>query len=123
MRLFLEEKASWRTCFRDTATLVSLYRLAGKEKYPTRELLRRVRQVLGVPVAEVAQALGVNRSVIFRLEQSERRGTISLRAMTRVANAMNCKVVYAVIPRDGKTLDEMADRRKWSKLLGVGTRE
>jgi transcriptional regulator with XRE-family HTH domain len=99
-----------------------LYRLAGK-KHPTRELLRRVRQVLGVPVAEVAQKLGVNRSVIFRLEQSERRGTISLRAMTRVANAMNCKVVYAVIPRDGKTLDEMADRRKWSKLLEVGVRD
>jgi hypothetical protein len=39
--------------------------------------------------------------------------------MTRVANAMNCKVVYAVIPYDGKTLDEMADRRKWSKLLGT----
>jgi predicted DNA-binding mobile mystery protein A len=94
------------------------YRLAGKEKHPTQELLRRVRQVLGVPVAEVARALGVNRSVIFRLEQSEGRGTISLRAMTRVANAMNCKVVYAVIPHDGKTLEEMADRRKWSKLLG-----
>jgi hypothetical protein len=56
--------------------------------------------------------------VIFRLKQSEGRGTISLRAMTRVANAMNCKVVYAVIPHDGKTLEEMADRRKWSKLLG-----
>jgi len=50
--------------------------------------------VLGVPVAEVARKLGVNRSVIFRLKQSEGRGTISLRAMTRVANAMNCKVVY-----------------------------
>jgi transposase-like protein len=50
------------------------YRLAGKEKHPTQELLRRVRQVLGVPVAEVARELGVNRSVIFRLEQSEGRG-------------------------------------------------
>jgi len=99
------------------------YRQAGKEKHPTRELLRRVRQVLGVPVAEVAQKLGVNRSVIFRLEQSEGRGTISLRAMTRVANAMNCKVVYGVISQDGKTLDEMADRRKWSELLGIGTRD
>ena len=30
------------------------YRMAGREKNPTQELLRRVRQVLGVPVAEVA---------------------------------------------------------------------
>jgi transcriptional regulator with XRE-family HTH domain len=94
------------------------YRMAGREKNPTQELLRRVRQVLGVPVAEVAKALKVNRSVIFRLEQSEARGTISMRAMSRVANAMGCKVVYAVIPCDGQTLEEMADRQRWIKLLG-----
>jgi hypothetical protein len=34
------------------------YRQAGKEKHPTRELLRRVRQVLGVPVAEVGGRWG-----------------------------------------------------------------
>src|SRR5208337_720861 len=93
------------------------YRLAGREKNPTPELLRRVRQVLGLKVTEVARELGVTRSVVFRLEQKEAAGTISLRAMDRVANAMGCKVVYAVIPLDGTTLKEMADRRKWSKLL------
>jgi transcriptional regulator with XRE-family HTH domain len=95
------------------------YRLAGKEKRPTPELLRRVRQVLGLPAAEVARALGVNRSVLFRLEGSEARGTISLRAMSRVAQALDCKVVYALVPNDGTTLEETADRRKWKKRLGV----
>ncbi|MGA3264321.1 MAG: hypothetical protein ABSC47_09785 [Terracidiphilus sp.] len=99
------------------------YRLAGKEKNPTQNLLRRVRQVLGVPVAEVARGAGVNRSVIFRLEESEARGTISLQSMTRVAGAMDCKVVYALVPDDGGTLEEMAERRKWGKLLGIGNRE
>jgi hypothetical protein len=51
---------------------------------------------------------------------ADRTGFAEERTMTRVANAMNCKVVYAVIPYDGKTLDEMADRRKWSKLLAAG---
>ena len=94
------------------------YRMAGKEKHFTPELLRRVRQVLGLPMAEVARALGVSRSVVFRLEQREGRGTISLRALNRAANAMDCKLVYAVIPRGGETLEEMADRRKWTRLLG-----
>jgi hypothetical protein len=31
---------------------------------------------------------------------------------------MGCKVVYPVIPCDGKTLEEMADRQRWIKLLG-----
>jgi hypothetical protein len=63
--------------------------------------------------------MGVNRSVLFRLEGSEARGTISLRAMTRVAQALGCQVVYALIPSDGTTLEEMADRRKWMKRLKV----
>jgi predicted DNA-binding mobile mystery protein A len=95
------------------------YRQAGREKYPTRQLLRKVRQALGVPMAEVARKAGMNRSVIFRLEESEARSTISLRSMTRIANALDCEVVYAVIPRDGTTLEEMAARRKWGKYVGV----
>jgi transcriptional regulator with XRE-family HTH domain len=76
--------------------------------------------VLGVPVTEVARKVGVNRSVVFRLEQSEARGSMTLRSMTRIAKALDCKVVYALIPRDGGTLEEMADRRKWGKYFGVG---
>jgi predicted DNA-binding mobile mystery protein A len=93
------------------------FRVAHKQKHPTQELLRAVRQVLGVPMAELAKKAGVNRSVIFRLERSERRGTISLRAMTRVANAMDCTVIYGIVPRSGQTLEEVADWRKWEKRL------
>ena len=96
------------------------YRQADKEKHPTPELLRIVRQALGLKVAEVARGARVNRSVIFRLEESERRGTISLRAMARMAEAMGCKVVYAVIPKEGQTLEGMAERRKWERILGAG---
>jgi transcriptional regulator with XRE-family HTH domain len=93
------------------------YRLAARERNCTLELLRTVRHVLGVPLAEVARELGVNRSVILRLEQSEERGTISLNSMERVASAMGCKFVYAIVPLGQKTLEEIADRRKWTKLL------
>ena len=99
------------------------FRVAHKQKHPTQELLRTVRQVLGVPMAELAKKAGVNRSVIFRLERSERRGTISLRAMTRVANAMDCTVIYGIVPRSGQTLEEVADWRKWEKQLGERDRE
>jgi predicted DNA-binding mobile mystery protein A len=96
------------------------YRRAGKEKNPTQRLLRTVRQALGVPVAEMARKMGVNRSVIFRLEEGEARESITLRSMSRIAQAMDCKMVYALVPRDGGTLEEMADRRKWGKYFGVG---
>jgi transcriptional regulator with XRE-family HTH domain len=93
------------------------YRMAAKEKNPTQELLRTVRQVLGIPMSEVARKAGMNRSVVFRLEDSEERQTISLKSMQRIADALDCKVVYGLIPCNGGTLEELAERRRW--LLDV----
>ena len=66
------------------------YRLAARQKNCTQELLRAVRQALDIPVAEIARTLEMNRSVLFGLEQSEERGTISMMSMERVASAMGC---------------------------------
>jgi len=96
------------------------YRLAAMQRNCTQDLLRAVRQALGVPVEEIARTLGVNRSVPLELEQSEGRGTISLNSMERVASAMGCKFVYAIVPLAAKTLERMGEERKWSKRLGVG---
>jgi transcriptional regulator with XRE-family HTH domain len=95
------------------------YRLAGREKNPTQDVLRAVRQALGIPMGEIARALKTNPSVIFRLERSQTRDTISLKSLSRVAGAMGCKVVYAVIPSGGETFEEMAERRRWEKELGT----
>jgi transcriptional regulator with XRE-family HTH domain len=97
------------------------YRRAGVEKNPTNGLLRAVRQALRVPVAEIAEKMGVNRSGVFDLETGERRNTISLKSMSRMADAMGCKVVYGIVPKDGKTLEELEEERLWRSVLGGGT--
>jgi transcriptional regulator with XRE-family HTH domain len=96
------------------------YQWAGREKKPTQGLLRAIRHALGVPVAEMLRELGVSPSVLFRLEQSERRGTISLNGAGGLAQAMGCQLIYAVVPENGKTLEELAEKRLWSKALGAG---
>jgi len=93
------------------------YRWAGREKNPTQGLLRAVRNALGVPTAEILEKIDVNPSVLFRLEQSESRGTISLNRLHEVAQAMDCQLIYAIVPCNGKTLEELAERRE------VGSRE
>lgn len=94
------------------------YRKAGKQENPTNELMRAVRQALRVPVKEICGKMGVCRSVLLRLEASERKKAITLRSLARMAGAMGCKVVYGVVPEDGKTLEELAEERLWRSLLG-----
>jgi predicted DNA-binding mobile mystery protein A len=96
------------------------FRRAAREKKPTEGLLRAVRQALRVPVAEITEKMGVNRSVLFDLEASERKCTITMSSMVRMAEAMGCDVVYGIVPKGGMTLEALAERRLWESVLGVG---
>jgi len=93
------------------------YRLANRYRNPTQDLLRAVRQALGIPMKEIARELKMNPSAIFRLERSQEKGTISILGMGRVAGAMGCKVIYAIVPINGGTLEALAEYRMWKKAL------
>jgi len=96
------------------------FRIAGKKASYYPHWLRRVRQALGVRVTDMAQELGVNKSVIHRLEQSEDKKSISLHSLEKAAGAMDCKVVYGIVPRGGKTILELTERQKWRRKLERG---
>jgi transcriptional regulator with XRE-family HTH domain len=100
------------------------YRFAAREENPTNELLRTLRKVLRVPMKEMAGKMGIVESTLYQLEGREGTGSITLRALGRVAEAMGCKVVYGVVPANGKTLEELAEERLWRDVLGEqGTRD
>src|SRR5664279_4737578 len=99
------------------------YRQAGREKNPNNGLLRAVRQTLNIPVAEVAKKMGVNRSGVFDLEAREPKNTITLKSMSRMAQAMDCKVVYGIVPNGGKKLEDLVEERYLANLIGAGTRD
>jgi transcriptional regulator with XRE-family HTH domain len=94
------------------------YRLAGKQENPTSALLWAVRQALRVPIKEMAEKMGVDRSTLLGIEEKERLGSITLRSLGRVAEAMGCKVVYGVVPVNGKTLQGLAEERLWRSVVG-----
>ena len=94
------------------------YRLAPREENPTNELLRAVREALRVPIKEIAEKMGVAPSNVYELEEREGTGSIMLRSLGRMAEAMGCKVVYGVVPANGKTLEAMAEERLWRDVIG-----
>ncbi len=99
------------------------FRYAGKRKDPTSGLLRAVRHALEIPAAEIAEKMGVCSTSLFEMENREMNSTISLRSMSRMAAAMGCKVVYGIVPRGGKTLQQLAEEQLWARVLGVGKSE
>jgi DNA-binding Xre family transcriptional regulator len=83
---------------------------------------RGSKAALGAHVADMAREPGVNQSAIHRLEKSEDTKSITLNSLEKPAGALDCKVVYAIVPRGGKTILELAERQKWKRKLGARKR-
>jgi predicted DNA-binding mobile mystery protein A len=75
------------------------------EARPHRGWIRAIRNALGMSTAELGARLGVSQQSITALEQSEARETIRLDSLRRAATALDCDLMYALVPR--RPLEDM----------------
>ncbi len=61
--------------------------------------LRAVREAMGMSTAQLAQRLQMSPQGVSDLERSEADDGIGLASLRKVADALECDVVYAVVPR------------------------
>jgi predicted DNA-binding mobile mystery protein A len=59
--------------------------------------------------ADLAARMGVSVTAVANLERNERSGGIRLGTLRRAADALDCDLVYALVPR--QPLDQMIDQR------------
>jgi predicted DNA-binding mobile mystery protein A len=67
---------------------------------PQEGWLRTVRTALGMSGTQLAKRLGVTKARVSKAEQDEPLGSVTLRTMQTMAEAMDCKFVYAVVPNE-----------------------
>src|ERR1700720_1375648 len=72
---------------------------------PVRGWIKAIREALGMSTAQLAKRLRIKQPSIIALEQSEAKGTIELATLRRVAEALDCTLVYALVPK--KPLEAM----------------
>lgn len=70
---------------------------------PPKGWVRAIRDALGMTGVQFASRLGIRPQSVETLEQSEESGTIQLKTLRRAAEALDCTLVYALVPND--TLD------------------
>ncbi|WP_110168917.1 mobile mystery protein A [Luteitalea pratensis] len=89
-----------------------LARLGPAERYrpPARGWIKAVREALGMNTAQMARRMGVSQPSIVGLEQSEEKETIQLATLRRAAEALDCTLVYGLVPNKplGVTVRERA---------------
>lgn len=70
------------------------------DRAPRSGWIKAVRGALGMSARQLADRVGVQQSNITRLEEREAAGNITLERLAKTANAMNCKLIYAIVPND-----------------------
>lgn len=72
--------------------------------------IKAIRSSLGMSTYQLAARLGVSQATVTGLEGSEAKGKIQLATLERVAEALNCRLTYALVPNE--PLETMVTQRK-----------
>ena len=88
---------------------------------PSRGWIRAIRKTLGMTTRQLAERLGMKQPSLVELENSEAAGNITVKSLERAAEAMGCRVVYALVPTKPltETIKERASQLAKQKLAAV----
>ena len=91
---------------------ISPWKKLRMEKRPPSGWLKAVRGALGINIRQLANRCGVQHSSILRVEKSEIQNKVSIELLKKMASAMNCQLVYAIVPKTGfNSLEEIIDHQ------------
>jgi predicted DNA-binding mobile mystery protein A len=89
--------------------------LASLANRPVNGWIRAIREALSMNSRQLAAMLNISQPGVIQLERSESAGTIQLNTLRRVADALDCELVYALVPRT--SLEETVQSKARTKAL------
>ncbi|MEZ4753049.1 MAG: mobile mystery protein A [Bdellovibrionota bacterium] len=78
---------------------------------PKKGWVAEIRSLLGMRADHLAKRIGVSQQAVSQLEQYERNGGVTLDSLRKAADALNCELYYAFIPRENLE-EQMINRAK-----------
>ena len=75
--------------------------------------MRNLRRALGLRQRDLANRMEITEGAVRDIEQSEVKGTITLERLRRAATALDCDLIYVLLPRSslGATYRHQVRRR------------
>ncbi len=87
----------------------------GELVVPKEGWLRTVRNSLNMSGAQLARRMLVTRALISNTEKAELSGGVTLKTMQQMAEAMNCRFIYAIVPEHD--IEDVITKRARSKAM------
>ena len=101
----------------DEAAKTPLQRL----RQPKEGWIASTRKALGISAAQLGRIVGHTRGNITASERSEQEERATLKTLKTMAEAMGCRLVYAIVPAQG-TVEDLIEAQAEKKAIALVTR-
>jgi predicted DNA-binding mobile mystery protein A len=81
---------------------------------PDNGWINTIRTIINMTLEQLGKKLNMTKQGVKRIEESEAAGTITIKSLKEVGNALDMKFVYGFVPIDG-SIDSLLDRK--SRIL------
>lgn len=81
-----------------------------KVPMPPTGWIKAIRLAIGMSAEQLGKRLSITRQGAIDLENREVEGSVSIKSLREVANALEMQLVYGFVPKDG-TLEALIDRK------------
>lgn len=71
-----------------------------------------IRTSLNMTLEQLGRKLGVTRQAVSQIEKRESEGAITLSGLRDVASALDMRLVYAIVPKEGTLEDYLENRAR-----------
>lgn len=99
---------------RDLDDMLKKWRRVPRDK-PKRGWICDIREALGMTGDDLGKIMKVTASTVSSLQVSEVKETIAIGTLRRVAKAMNCELVYGIVPK--RSLEKVLQGRRQGVAL------
>jgi len=89
---------SKRLAIRQLDHTLSQFKNVGSFILPPKGWIRAIRTALGMPARHLGRRAGMTQAAVAQIEKSEAVGKASISTMRKMAEALDCTFVYALVP-------------------------
>lgn len=83
---------------------------------PNKGWIKAIRTALRMTVRQLSERIGISQQSTTKLEENEAIETITLKSLRKVAAALDCKLVYAIVPNQG-SLEDLIKQQAYKKAI------
>ncbi|MDR1169029.1 MAG: mobile mystery protein A [Heliobacteriaceae bacterium] len=89
--------------------------LSKLEEKPLQGWIKTIREAVGMTTSQLAKRMGITQPRIAKIEDNE--SNLKISTLEKAAEALNCKLVYMLIPNE--PLEEMVQKRAKKKAMAL----